>query len=294
MDREVWSLEKIRDLFDLTGKVAIVTGGSGAFGQAAAKGLAAFGADVVITGRHADTLEAAAADIAKAGTRIIPIPCDATDPDKVEAMVARTVDELGHVDVLVTASGVANRFAAEEFPIDEWQKVMDSLVKGTYVCCQAAGKRMISQGNGKIITVGSIRGELGHPGGYSAYGTAKGAVHLLTKQLATEWAKYHINVNSHRPLHLLDAAHAAGARRPQALPDLHAAHPLGSRGRSAGLHRRGRLPRLHGLGLRDRRHPHGRRRQQGGLMAIAALRAATHTVTSVSAHGTYERAKDRR
>ena len=199
MDREVWSLEKIRDLFDLTGKVAIVTGGSGAFGQAAAKGLAAFGADVVITGRHADTLDAAAAEIAKAGTRIIPIPCDATDPDKVEAMVARTVDELGHVDVLVTASGVANRFAAEEFPIDEWQKVMDSLVKGTYVCCQAAGKRMIAQGNGKIITVGSIRGELGHPGGYSAYGTAKGAVHLLTKQLATEWAKYHINVNSIAP-----------------------------------------------------------------------------------------------
>jgi gluconate 5-dehydrogenase len=114
-------------------------------------------------------------------------------------MVARTVDELGHVDVLVTASGVANRFAAEEFPIDEWQKVMDSLVKGTYVCCQAAGKRMIAQGNGKIITVGSIRGELGHPGGYSAYGTAKGAVHLLTKQLATEWAKHHINVNSIAP-----------------------------------------------------------------------------------------------
>ncbi len=199
MDREVWSLDKIRDLFDLTGRVAIVTGGSGAFGQAAAKGLAAFGADVVITGRHADTLEAAAADIGQAGTKVIPIACDATDADKVEAMVARTVDELGHVDVLVTASGVANRFAAEEFPIDEWQKVMDSLVKGTYVCCQAAGKRMIEQGNGKIITVGSIRGELGHPGGYSAYGTAKGAVHLLTKQLATEWAKYHINVNSIAP-----------------------------------------------------------------------------------------------
>jgi gluconate 5-dehydrogenase len=199
MDREVWSLDKIRGLFDLTGKVAIVTGGSGAFGQAAAKGLAAFGADVVITGRHADTLEAAAADIGKAGTKVIPIPCDATDVDAIEAMVARTVDELGHVDVLVTASGVANRFAAEEFPIDEWQKVMDSLVKGTYVCCQAAGKRMIAQGSGKIITVGSIRGELGHPGGYSAYGTAKGAVHLLTKQLATEWAKYHINVNSIAP-----------------------------------------------------------------------------------------------
>jgi gluconate 5-dehydrogenase len=77
--------------------------------------------------------------------------------------------------------------------------VMDSLVKGTYLCCQSAGRQMIEQGGGKIITVGSVRGEFGHPGGYSAYGTAKGAVHLLTKQLSTEWAKYQINVNSIAP-----------------------------------------------------------------------------------------------
>ena len=196
---ETWSLDKIRGLFDLTGKVAIVTGGSGAFGQAAAKGMAAFGADVVITSRRAENLKAAAAEIAEAGAKVLPISCDATDPESVEAMVQKTVDEFGKVDVLVTAAGQANRFAAEEFPIDEWQKVMDSLVKGTYICCQAVGRRMIAQGGGKIITVGSIRGELGPPGGYSAYGTAKGAVHLLTKQLATEWAKYHINVNSIAP-----------------------------------------------------------------------------------------------
>jgi len=199
MEREIWGLDKIRGLFDLTGKVAVVTGGSGAFGHAAARGLAAFGADVVLTGRTPATLEQSASDIAECGTRVLPIQCDATDADKVEATMARVVDEFGHIDILVTASGVANRFAAEEFPIDEWQKVMDSLVKGTYLCCQAAGKRMVEQGSGKIITVGSIRGELGHPGGYSAYGTAKGAVHLLTKQLATEWAKYHINVNSIAP-----------------------------------------------------------------------------------------------
>jgi NAD(P)-dependent dehydrogenase (short-subunit alcohol dehydrogenase family) len=199
MEREIWGLDRIRSLFDLTGKVAVVTGGSGAFGHAAARGLAAYGADVVITARTAETLDVAAADIRQAGTKVLPIQCDATQPDKVEAMVARVIDELGRIDILVTAAGVANRFAAEEFPIDEWQKVMDSLVRGTYLCCQAAGKRMIAQGSGKIITVGSIRGELGHPGGYSAYGTAKGAVHLLTKQLATEWAKYHINVNSIAP-----------------------------------------------------------------------------------------------
>ncbi len=198
-EREIWSVDKIRGLFDLTGKVAIVTGGSGALGHDAAKGLAAYGADVVITGRRKENLEIAAADVAETGAKVLPIVCDATDPDAVEAMVQKTVDEFGKVDILVTASGQANRFPAEEFPLDEWQKVMDSLVKGTYVPCQAAGRRMIAQGGGKIITVGSVRGEAGHPGGYSAYGTAKGAVHLLTKQLATEWAKHHINVNSVAP-----------------------------------------------------------------------------------------------
>jgi NAD(P)-dependent dehydrogenase (short-subunit alcohol dehydrogenase family) len=199
MEREIWGLEKIRNLFDLTGKVAIVTGGSGAFGHDAAKALAAYGASVVISSRRAENLEAAAADIRQTGAQVLPVSCDCVDAESVEAMVQRAVDEFGKVDILVTAAGEANRFAAEEFPIGEWQKVMDSLVKGTYLCCQAVGRRMIAQGGGKIITVGSVRGELGHPGGYSAYGTAKGAVHLLTKQLATEWAKYKINVNSIAP-----------------------------------------------------------------------------------------------
>lgn len=198
-ERDIWSVEKIRGLFDLTGKVAIVTGGSGAFGKDAAKGLAAFGADVVLTSRRMESLEAAAAELRETGRRVLPVACDVMDPAGVEAVVQKTVDEFGKVDILVTASGQANRFAAHEFPLDEWEKVMDSLVKGTYLICQAVGKRMITQGHGKIITVGSVRGFLGHPGGYSAYGTAKGAVHLLTKQLATEWAQYQINVNCIAP-----------------------------------------------------------------------------------------------
>jgi len=199
MPQGTWSLEKIRGLFDLTGKVAVVTGGSGAFGHMAAKGLAAYGADVVVTSRKVESLEAAAADIRGGGRTVVAIACDCTDPASVEAMMAETLEQFGRVDIMVTAAGVATRYPAEEFPIDEWQGIMDSLVKGTYLCCQAAGRQMIKQGGGKIITVGSVRGMLGHPGGYSAYGTAKGAVHLLTKQLATEWAKYRINVNSVAP-----------------------------------------------------------------------------------------------
>jgi gluconate 5-dehydrogenase len=196
---ETWSLDKIRGLFDLTGKVAIVTGGAGAMGHAAAKALAAYGADVVVTSRKVENLEEAAADISKTGRTCVPIACDVTSKVNVDAMVAQTVKQFGKVDIMVTGAGIANRFPAEEFPIDEWQKIMDSNVKGTYLCCQAAGREMVKQGHGKVITVGSVRGMLGHPGGYSAYGTSKGAVHLLTKQLSTEWAEYKINVNCIAP-----------------------------------------------------------------------------------------------
>ncbi|HEY5386540.1 MAG TPA: SDR family NAD(P)-dependent oxidoreductase, partial [Thermoleophilia bacterium] len=109
MEREIWSVEKMRGLFDLTGKVAIVTGGSGAFGQAAAKGLAAYGADVVLTSRRAENLKEAAAGVGEAGTKVLTISSDATDADSVEAMVQKTVDELGKVDILVSAAGQANR-----------------------------------------------------------------------------------------------------------------------------------------------------------------------------------------
>ncbi|MEW6425613.1 MAG: glucose 1-dehydrogenase [Bacillota bacterium] len=192
-------IEEIKKLFDLTGKVAVITGGAGGFGRAVAVGLAAYGADVVVTARTLSSLEETAAEVRKLGRKAVAISCDVTDPASVDGMVKKTLEEFGKIDILVTAAGIALRYPAEEMPIDEWQKVMDVNVKGTFLCCQAVGRVMIRQGGGKIITVSSIRGLLGHPGGYSAYGTSKGAVHLLTRQLATEWARYRINVNSIAP-----------------------------------------------------------------------------------------------
>lgn len=193
------NISEIRNLFDLSGRVAVITGGSGGLGCAAAVGLAAYGADVAITSRTLSSLEETASAVRALGKNALPIPCDVTDPDSVEKMVARVVAEFGRLDILITAAGIALRHPAEEMPVDDWQKVMDTNVKGTFLCCQAAGRVMIRQGKGKIITVSSIRGLLGHPGGYSAYGTSKGAVHLLTRQLAVEWAKYKINVNAIAP-----------------------------------------------------------------------------------------------
>jgi NAD(P)-dependent dehydrogenase (short-subunit alcohol dehydrogenase family) len=196
---KVLSLDQIRNLFDLTGRAALITGGSGALGEAAAMSLAAYGADVVLTARRAEVLAEAAARVRETGREVTTISCDVQDPGSVQAMVDETLEKHGKVDILVTSAGIANRFPAEEFPIDEWQKIMDVNVRGTFLCCQAVGKHMIERGGGRIITISSIRGLLGHPGGYSAYGTSKGAIHLLTRQLATEWAKHKINVNSLAP-----------------------------------------------------------------------------------------------
>jgi NAD(P)-dependent dehydrogenase (short-subunit alcohol dehydrogenase family) len=194
------TIPEIKNLFDLSGKTAIVTGGSGGFGRAAARGLAAYGADVVVTSRTLSSLEETAEEVRETGRKAVPISCDVADPASVEAMVAQTVRDLGKVDILVTGAGIAYRQPAEEMDIAQWQKVMDVNVKGTLLCCQAVGRHMIKRGEGgKIITVSSVRGIQGHPAGYSAYGTSKGAVHLLTRQLASEWAKYKINVNSIAP-----------------------------------------------------------------------------------------------
>ncbi len=193
------NVEEMKDLFDLSGRVAIITGGSGGLGQAAATGLAAYGASVVITARRIDALEAAAAAIRDAGSEVLPVSCDVTDAQSVAAMVKRTLDELGRVDILLTAAGVARRAPAEELGMEDWDLVMDTNVKGTFLCCQEAGRVMIGQGGGKIVTVSSVRAVLGHPLGYAAYGTSKGAVNLLTRQLAVEWAKHKINVNSIAP-----------------------------------------------------------------------------------------------
>ncbi|MGO0059824.1 SDR family NAD(P)-dependent oxidoreductase [Brevibacillus fluminis] len=191
--------EAAAGMFDLTGRVAIVTGGAGALGRDIALGLAAFGADVVVTGRTIATLEKTVGEIEKLGRSALAVACDVSRKDDVEALVQNTVQRFGKIDLLVTAAGIAKRFPAEDFPIEAFEQLMDINVKGTFLCCQAVGNVMKEQGHGKIITVSSVRAFAGHPGGYAGYGTSKGAVNLLTKQLATEWAKYNINVNAVAP-----------------------------------------------------------------------------------------------
>ncbi len=189
----------VRNMFNLKDKVAVVTGGAGALGKAIAQGLAIYGADVVVTGRTIKSLLPVAGDIEAVGRRALALPCDVAVEADVEALFEETLKEFGSVDILVTVAGIAKRFPAEEFPIDDWQQVMDINVRGTFLCCKHAGKIFKEKKKGKIVTISSVRAFAGHPSGYAAYGTSKGAVNLLTKQLATEWAKYSINVNSIAP-----------------------------------------------------------------------------------------------
>jgi len=195
------TVEELRHIFDLHGKVAVVTGAGGTLGHALCRGLAAFGADIAGWDIKTEIMEDMVAEVQSMGRKATATAVDVTNEDSVKAAMDKVIEDFGKVNIMVTTAGTAgNRQPAETFDINEWQKVMDVNVRGTFLCAKHAGAQYIKQGGGgKVITIGSVRGFLGHPGGYAAYGTSKGAVHLLTKQLATEWAKYKINVNCIAP-----------------------------------------------------------------------------------------------
>lgn len=195
------TVEELRKLFDLTGKVAVVTGAGGTLGHALCKGLAAYGANIAGWDIKTDIMSDMVAEVEGIGVKATASAVDVTSDESVKTAMEQVIKDFGKVNIMVTVAGTAgNRQPAETFDIDEWQKVMNVNVRGTMLCAKYAGAEYIKQGDGgKVITIGSVRGYLGHPGGYAAYGTSKGAVHLLTKQLATEWAKYKINVNAIAP-----------------------------------------------------------------------------------------------
>ncbi|NIV29710.1 MAG: SDR family oxidoreductase [Anaerolineae bacterium] len=194
-------LDGIKRLFDLEGKVAVITGASGALGRAVSLGLAAHGVDIVACSNELERLDELAQEIRETtGRRALPIFCDVTDTKSVDQMVSRALAEFGKIDILFTAAGMAYRERLVTMGVDDWQKVMDVNVKGTLICCRAVAREMIRLSiAGSIITVGSVRGFHAHKDGYTAYGTSKAAVHYLTKQMAFEWAENNIRVNCIAP-----------------------------------------------------------------------------------------------
>ncbi len=187
------------DLFDLTGKVALVVGGAGGIGRALALGLADCGADVIVASRKLEHLEPVAKEIKAKGRKALAVTVDVVQEQSVADMVDSILKEFPRIDILVNAHGLAIRKPADSFPIDEWQQVMDINARGTFLCCQAVGRVMIKQKSGKIINLSSVRGRYGLPADYAAYCPSKGAVDTLTRTLACEWAKYNVLVNAVAP-----------------------------------------------------------------------------------------------
>jgi NAD(P)-dependent dehydrogenase (short-subunit alcohol dehydrogenase family) len=191
-------LEAVPSLFSLTDRVAVVTGGSRGLGRGIVLALAAAGAHVAPVSRTAADLEAVADEIRALGRRALPAAADVTDEASVQAMLSRVVDEFGRIDILVNSAGIVSLKPTIEFPIDEWQRIMDVNLRGTFLCCKEAAKAMLAQKRGKIINMSSVRGHQGRAKD-PAYPASKGAVNLLTKSLAIEWAQQGIQVNAIAP-----------------------------------------------------------------------------------------------
>jgi len=190
-------------MFRLDGRVAMVSGGGGALGSALAEAMAGAGARVAVVGRTQPSLDAAVERIAAAGSEGLAIVADATDEDAADAAVRTTVERFGPVDILVNAVGGGAGKAlhpAESYPRDAWDWIMELNLRSTIVATQPVVRQMIEGGvHGAILNISSVRANLGINAGYSAYVAAKGAISSLTRQWATEWARYGIRVNAIMP-----------------------------------------------------------------------------------------------
>ncbi len=194
---------KPSDLFDLSGRAAIVTGGGSGIGRQMATGLAEAGANLVLCARKPERCEEAAAELERAvGVKAFGMRCDVRDPAEIQAVVERTKAELGRIDILLNNAGTSWGAPAEDHPLEGWQKVIDVNLTGVFLFAQAAGRVMIDQGGGKIVNVASVAAFGGAPPELMnavAYNASKGGVVSFSRDLATKWARYRINVNAIAP-----------------------------------------------------------------------------------------------
>ena len=192
----------VKDMFDLQGKVAIITGGGKGIGLTMAEGLAEAGANIVLCSRKAQACQKAAGDLAKLGIKSLALPCDVKSPKEIQAVVDETLRTFGRLDILVNNSGANWGATPEDYPVEGWQKVMDTNINGLFLFSQIAGRAMIRQKGGNIINITSIMGVVGTEAEVAdaiAYSASKGAVISLTKDLAAKWAKHNIRVNAIAP-----------------------------------------------------------------------------------------------
>lgn len=185
-------------LFDLRGRLCLITGSSQGIGFALAKGMAEHGARVVLNGRDADKLEAASRDLRNQGLDVEGAAFDVTSHEAVVSGVERVEKSLGPIDVLINNAGMQFRSPLEDFPADRWEQLLTTNVSSVFYAGQAVARHMIGRGRGKIINIASVQAELARPG-IAPYTATKGAVRNLTRGMCTDWAKYGLQINAIAP-----------------------------------------------------------------------------------------------
>src|SRR5271154_4526463 len=188
-------------MFDLAGRVAIVTGGSVGLGRQMAEGLAEMGAHLVLCARKQESCLKTAEELQQLGVQVLALGCDVKDPASISEVVNATMKHFGRIDILINNAGTSWGAPTEEMTLAQWNKVIETNLTGTFLFSQAAGKVMISQRRGKIINIASIAGLRGSSPKFSAigYSASKGGVIIFTKDLACKWGMHNIQVNAIAP-----------------------------------------------------------------------------------------------
>jgi len=224
------------NIFDLSNKVAIVTGAGSGLGRQFATALAQAGADVALLARRVEKLEETKKVLDELGSNCLVVKCDVNNNDDIKQAVAAVKDHYGRIDILVNNAGVATVAPSQDHTDEEWERVINTNLNSVFYMSREVGKVMIEQNYGKIINLGSIHSRVTMQGSpIAAYCASKGGVFMLTKEMAVEWAPYNITVNAIGPSYFPSEMTDDHLANPDVLAAINARCPMGRTGKPAEL-----------------------------------------------------------